>query len=177
MTTTAEMRCARHPKEQTAITCASCGIPICPKCMVTTPVGIKCRDCGTGRRTALFQVRPERLLLAGITALIAGALAAVIGEIGFLAIFVSAPFGYFAGSMVLKASGMKRGLKLEIVAGAGMVIGALALKLLPAVMMGKLLARSGYSAISFGVASLSDPFFWVALAIAASCAVSKIRYL
>lgn len=169
--------CARHPKEETALTCASCGTPICPRCMVATPVGMKCPDCGRNRKSALYQARPERLLLAAIVSLVAGALTALIGEVGFFVIFVSIPYGYFAGSMILKASGMKRGLKIEIIAGAGMVVGALALKLLPALLFGDALARTGYSAMTFGLVSLLDPFFWLALVIATVCAVSKIRYL
>ncbi len=133
--------CARHPKEETAITCASCGTPICPRCMVTTPVGMKCPDCGRSKNSMLYRIRPERLVLASITALIAGVVAAIIGRLGFFVIFLSFPYGYFAGSIILKASGMKRGPKLEILAGVGMVIGALAVKLVPLVLFTVLFSR------------------------------------
>jgi hypothetical protein len=169
----AVIHCARHPNVETVLMCASCGTPICPKCMIVTPVGMKCRDCGTNRKSTLYQVRPERMLLSVMTALAAGMATAVIGAIGFWAIFISMAYGYFAGSMILKASGMKRGLKLEIIAGTGMVIGAIALRLLPALV----LAKVHYSAISFGLGALIDPFFWIVVAITTSCAVSKIRYL
>ena len=166
--------CARHPKEETAVSCASCGTPICTKCMVATPVGMKCRNCATNRKSPLFQVRPERLLLAGLVSLIAGAGAAVLGGIGFFVIIIGTAYGYFAGSVILKASGMKRGIKLEVVAGAGIVVGAIAFKLLPQIVAARALAVSG---VGFGFTALLDPFFWIAVGISTACAVSKIRYL
>ncbi|MDO8587530.1 MAG: B-box zinc finger protein [Armatimonadota bacterium] len=164
--------CARHPKEETAVRCASCETPICPKCMVSTPVGMKCRDCASNRQSVLYQVRPERFALAGIVSLIAGAGAAFLGAIGFFVIFVGTAYGYFAGSLILKASGMKRGTKLEVLAGAGMVIGALAMKVLSLIAIGK---PGAVSAISLRF--VLDPFFLIAVAISTACAVSKIRYL
>lgn len=169
--------CARHPKEETAITCASCGTPICPRCMVTTPVGMKCPDCGRSKNSMLYRIRPERLVLAGITALIAGVVAAIIGRLGFFVIFLSFPYGYFAGSMILKASGMKRGPKLEILAGVGMVIGALAVKLVPLVLFTVLFSEGAGSLITLAVPLFLDPFFWISVVIATACALSKIRYL
>lgn len=176
---TEKIYCARHTKTETVVRCASCGTPICPKCMVYTPVGTKCRNCGLSKGTALFRVSPGRLALAFATALIAGAVAAMMGRLGFLVIFVAAAYGYFVGSVILKASGMKRGLKLEIATVAAMVIGALALKLLPGLIAGKSLIAIAQRAvtISTGAGTLLDPFFWAAVLISSACAVSKIRYL
>lgn len=130
------------------------------------------------RGGVLFTVSPARFVLAGITAFTAGIIAAVIGEAGmFFLIFVSIAYGYFAGGMILKASGMKRGIKMEILAGSGMVIGALAFKLLPAIVFSANTARLGISLIAFGVSSLADPWLWLAVAISTACAVSKIRYI
>ncbi|HET7172315.1 MAG TPA: rhomboid family intramembrane serine protease [Gaiellales bacterium] len=38
--------CYRHPDRETAVHCQSCGRPICPACMVSTPVGVRCPECG-----------------------------------------------------------------------------------------------------------------------------------
>ena len=177
-TTTEEVTyCARHPREETAITCASCGTPICPRCMVATPVGMKCPECGRSANTALYQVRPGRLLLAGIVSLIAGMAAAIIGKLGCFVIFLSFPYGYFAGAMILKAAGMKRGRKLEILAGTGMVLGALAFKLVPLVLFGALFLEEAGSLITLAAPLFLDPFFWISVVIATACALSKIRYL
>ena len=171
------IHCARHPREETVITCASCGTPICPRCMVSTPVGMKCPDCGKVKNSVLFKVSPGRLLLAGITAVVGGVVAALIGKIGFFVIFVSIPYGYFAGSMILRASGMKRGLKLEIIAGTAMVIGALVVQFaIPLIMFASVKApvKPIYSVF---LPSVLDLFFWIAVVLSTGAAVSKIRYL
>ncbi|HEY5051958.1 MAG TPA: rhomboid family intramembrane serine protease [Solirubrobacterales bacterium] len=37
--------CYRHPKRETAVSCSSCGRPICPECMTPSPVGMRCPEC------------------------------------------------------------------------------------------------------------------------------------
>ncbi|TMM11298.1 MAG: rhomboid family intramembrane serine protease [Actinobacteria bacterium] len=37
--------CYRHPGRETAVSCSSCGRPICTDCMTTTPVGMRCPEC------------------------------------------------------------------------------------------------------------------------------------
>lgn len=37
--------CYVHPDRETYITCARCGRPICPDCMVAAPVGFQCPQC------------------------------------------------------------------------------------------------------------------------------------
>lgn len=37
--------CFRHPGRAAAVTCAGCGRPICPDCMVDAPVGFRCPEC------------------------------------------------------------------------------------------------------------------------------------
>jgi membrane associated rhomboid family serine protease len=37
--------CYRHPGRQTGVSCSNCGRPICPDCMTTTPVGMRCPEC------------------------------------------------------------------------------------------------------------------------------------
>ena len=176
-TTTETMHCARHPGVETGLTCAKCGTPICPKCMAVTPVGMKCPDCGRAKDSPLFKIAPERFVLAGVVALIAGVAAALIGELGFFVIFLSVPYGYFAGSMIMRASGMKRGAKLGVLAGVGIVLGAVAFKLLPALLVSQQLGEHGESAFATVLPLLTDLFFWISVVISTSCAVSKIRYL
>jgi len=155
----------------TGLTCATCGTPICPKCMVVTPVGMKCPNCGRGKGSALFQVRPERFALAGITALAFGAISTIIGFVGFFAYFIAIPYGYFAGTTIMKAAGMKRGLKVEILTGVGMALGALATR------FPDMFGPGGFSPSYVFVAIAYHPFMWIAVVISISCAVSKIRYM
>ncbi len=48
--------CYRHPSRETAVSCSSCGRPICPDCMTTTPVGMRCPDCAR-QRTKVVRMR------------------------------------------------------------------------------------------------------------------------
>jgi membrane associated rhomboid family serine protease len=54
------MVCYRHPNHETAVTCSSCGRPICTECMVFAAVGIKCPECAgtpTGTKKAAVRAR------------------------------------------------------------------------------------------------------------------------
>jgi membrane associated rhomboid family serine protease len=37
--------CYRHSSRETGVSCSSCGRPICPDCMTSTPVGMRCPEC------------------------------------------------------------------------------------------------------------------------------------
>ena len=37
--------CYRHPGRETNVACSNCGRPICPDCMTSTPVGMRCPEC------------------------------------------------------------------------------------------------------------------------------------
>src|SRR5437868_2231822 len=41
--------CYRHPSRETGVSCSSCGRPICPDCMTTTSVGMRCPECARDR--------------------------------------------------------------------------------------------------------------------------------
>ncbi|MBC8063279.1 MAG: hypothetical protein H7Y17_00490 [Chlorobia bacterium] len=41
--------CYRHSKEPTRVTCGRCERPICPKCLIVGPAGVRCKVCASGR--------------------------------------------------------------------------------------------------------------------------------
>jgi membrane associated rhomboid family serine protease len=41
--------CYRHPGRETGVSCSNCGRPICPDCMTSTPVGMRCPECARDR--------------------------------------------------------------------------------------------------------------------------------
>ena len=41
--------CHRHRKETTRVRCGRCEKPVCTRCAVPAPVGIKCRECAKHR--------------------------------------------------------------------------------------------------------------------------------
>lgn len=48
--------CYRHPSRETGVSCSNCGRPICPECMTTTPVGMRCPECSK-QRTKVMHMR------------------------------------------------------------------------------------------------------------------------
>ncbi len=67
--------CYRHPNRETAVSCSSCGRPICPDCMTPTPVGMRCPECmrqrtrvvsGAGAGGSGFAQAPATYVLIGL---------------------------------------------------------------------------------------------------------------
>ncbi len=59
--------CYRHPGRETGVSCSNCGRPICPDCMTTTPVGMRCPECSSQRtpvKTLRSTVRRPEVTLA-----------------------------------------------------------------------------------------------------------------
>jgi hypothetical protein len=117
--------CVNHPKVETLVSCANCGDPICPDCMVAAPVGIKCRTCARMPRSARVRLRPDRALRA-----VGAALAVVVGggvalsalaaaSFGFLGFLVAYGIGRGGGELVLRAAGRFRGQTTGAIAAAG----------------------------------------------------------
>jgi hypothetical protein len=50
--------CSKHKKETTRITCGRCEKPICTRCTVHGPAGVRCRDCARNR----VPIRPMGVL-------------------------------------------------------------------------------------------------------------------
>ncbi|MGE0598485.1 MAG: J domain-containing protein [Dehalococcoidia bacterium] len=66
------VRCARDPEVETALRCSRCDTPICPKCMVMTPVGARCRDCARIARSPVYTVTGASLARAVGAAVVGG---------------------------------------------------------------------------------------------------------
>ncbi|MBA3408265.1 MAG: rhomboid family intramembrane serine protease, partial [Solirubrobacterales bacterium] len=48
--------CYRHPSRETGVSCSNCGNPICPDCMTTTAVGMRCPECA-GQKQQVHTLR------------------------------------------------------------------------------------------------------------------------
>jgi hypothetical protein len=124
------MQCATHPNVETELACGRCGKPICPRCLVQTPVGARCRQCAGVRRLPTFEVSPvyaarglAASLVAGavVGALWAGLLSRSLGVVGFFIFFVALGIGYAVGEAVSWATNHKRGPVLQGIAVVGVV--------------------------------------------------------
>lgn len=123
------MRCATHPDVETNLRCGKCGQPICPKCLVQTPVGARCLGCAKLYKLPTFQVTTQYYLRAIGTAL---GMAIICGLIWGLIIglvrlfylnFLLAPgVGYAIGEVVSLSVNRKRGKGLTIIAGTAVVV-------------------------------------------------------
>jgi hypothetical protein len=151
------MKCAYHPDVDTELRCSKCGKPICPKCMVQTPVGAKCPDCAKLHKLPTYRVSTSYYLKAGGVALgMALACGAAWGTIEWATPFFS--------------------LNLLLAPGAGFAIGEVVS--LSSYIFSLWLA-SLLSGISFcqtlPLAPFSSIYHLVALAFGVFIAVSRLR--
>ena len=124
--------CYQHPDSETALTCGNCGRPICTRCVVQHPVGIRCPECARPTRIPTLDVTTSyysRAIAAAVgisvTGIISLFLLAVLltqtplGYVGgYLFWGALAGIGYLMGRGVSLAVNRKRGLGLQWIAGA-----------------------------------------------------------
>ena len=96
--------CYRHPNRETGVRCSNCERPICPDCMTTTPVGMRCPECARQRtKTRTIRSGAEEpvvtYVLIGIN--VAVALGALLGG-------ASATGGGIGGSSLLQDGSVSR---------------------------------------------------------------------
>lgn len=118
------MRCAAHPNVETNLKCGKCEKPICPKCMVQTPVGARCPKCARLYKLPTYNVSTRYYLRAtgaGLgMSIVAGIAWGILGALlpfFFLNLFLGAGVGYVVGEVVSLSVNRKRGTGLAIVAG------------------------------------------------------------
>ena len=123
--------CTRHKDTPTKLLCGRCDTPVCPKCMVHGPVGVRCPDCGKPTALPIYQVSTPLLLraiAASIVIGIAGGVALLVIRaliFGLFYVIASAGLGYVVSEGTSYAANRKRGRTLAIVATAGALVGEL----------------------------------------------------
>lgn len=90
--------CYRHPSRETGVSCSNCGRPICPDCMTTTPVGMRCPECAR-QRTKVKRMRDISSVPQVTYALIAMNVVAFLAEGGSLSLN-----GEASGSVLTKGA-------------------------------------------------------------------------
>ena len=74
--------CYRHPSRETNVSCSNCGRPICPDCMTTTSVGMRCPECAKQRTEVRNPIgAPGRSDAPATYAIIAACVLAFVAEI------------------------------------------------------------------------------------------------
>lgn len=162
------MQCATHPDVETELACGRCGTPICPRCLVQTPVGARCRRCAHLRRLPTYEIRATHLLRGIGAAVSAGAAAGLVwylvlprrsGGYSFISLFLALAIGYAIGEAVSLATNRKRGAVLQGMAACGVVF---------AYFVHNLFGRSG-------LIPTNDVFGYVTVAIAIVVAIGRFR--
>jgi hypothetical protein len=170
------MRCAYHPDVETNLRCGKCDKPICPKCMVQTPVGARCPDCAKLYKLPTYRVSTKYYLIAVGTALgMAIACGIAWGVIEWLVPFFSlnlilAPAaGYAIGEVVSLSVNRKRGTGLAMVGGIAVavsyVFSLLAISLLAGI--------SFHQALPIGIFGII--YHIIAVALGIFIAVNRLR--
>lgn len=123
------MKCAQHPDIETNLTCGKCGKPICPKCMVQTPVGARCPECARRQRLPTFQVSASYYLRAAGMGLVLGAAGGLVwglvqGLFSFLYLnlLLAPALGYAIGELLSRVVNRKRSRGLAVIVGAVMAL-------------------------------------------------------
>ncbi len=123
------MRCATHPDVETNLKCGKCGKPICPRCLVQTPVGARCPDCARPVKVPTFSVSTPyylRAIGAGLgMAIVCGvawwAIDRIIPIFSFNILLAYAA-GYAISEVISRVVNRKRGTMLAVIAGIALVI-------------------------------------------------------
>src|SRR6202022_4427072 len=106
------VRCARHPNTETVLRCGRCFTPICPRCLVSTPVGARCPTCAGVKRFSMLLKPKElvRVLGYGVGVSAAGTvILSLIPLLGFLGPLISyMVIGFLVGQVVSIGANGKR---------------------------------------------------------------------
>ena len=154
--------CERHPLTETNIRCGKCDTPICPRCIVHAPVGIRCPTCANMARLPTFDVKGQYVVRAVVMGLGLGFANGYLWmllsiNIPFIVWVALAGIGYLNGEGISVVTNRKRGPTLGVIAAASVVI-----------------------SYSVGVYLLDPvlglrPFGWIALVIAIYVAMGRVK--
>jgi hypothetical protein len=121
---TGQVPCSYHPDVQTGLRCTRCGKPICPRCAVRTPVGLRCPDCAGVRGLPTYRTPATSLARAAGGGLVAAVLVAVLWRFGpAWSFYLSLLLGFGVVETIARLSGNKRGRDLQLLAMGLVTVG------------------------------------------------------
>ena len=171
------MKCARHPQVETYVRCSKCDKAICPDCMISTPVGYRCRDCAGIRALPMSNLRPM-LLVQAVAAAVAlvfggGLIWAMVFQARFPMLLVIAGMGvgFLVAEGISRAAGRRSSpVILPILGGLSAGLSILA---------GNVMSYMFFTAVpfEFAVRHAFDVGLWGILSgvLAVGMAVSRLR--
>lgn len=136
-----QLFCVNHPQTETALRCSKCLDPMCLRCAVRTPVGLRCPKCTGAERgrdgtyfvpSLLSQVSPTQYAKAAATALGVGVITGIAwgqwrfaGGYGDWSFWFALVIGLLAGELVARAANERRGPRLQALAAGAVLVAAL----------------------------------------------------
>ncbi len=109
--------CYRHPSRETGVACSNCGRPICPDCMTTTPVGMRCPECSK-QGTKVVRLREMSKLPRVTYTLVAVNIIAFLTEQGQFTLYGSSIHGTVIEEGVLYRAGIAEDQYWRLVSSA-----------------------------------------------------------
>jgi hypothetical protein len=132
---TGPVPCAEHPNTETRLRCSRCGKPICPRCAVRTPVGMRCPDCAGTRATVV--ANPAGTLKAALAGLAVATVVAVgWGLFPTWGFYWALLLGFGVVETMARLLRARRGPDLQVVAIVIVVYGLLLSRLILAQRLG-----------------------------------------
>ena len=129
------MWCESHQETETFVTCIRCEKPICYRCQVQAPVGIRCVVCAKPVQLPLYTVSSAGHFRSAVVAVFAGVVLGIV--LRFLAIgltfllfsllgllLVGVGLGYLMAEIVSRSAYNKRSKGLQLISGTGVLIAA-----------------------------------------------------
>ena len=168
------MQCATHPNVETELACSRCGKAICPRCLVHTPVGARCRECANIRRIPTYNLGRATYARAIGAAIVIGVVTGAVwwffnsiafGLGIFFALFVGLGLGYVIGEGVAVATNRRAGPPLQIIAVGGVALAYL-------VRVALLVSVEGWGLVEF---RFYEGLPLIAVALAGYIAAQRLR--
>ena len=121
-----EKKCYIH-QTPTRLSCSSCGKPVCPKCMINSAVGYKCKECVERTLIHIEKITIKQYILGALVGLIVGTILgyawAYLIKFGFfITLLVAYVVGFGISKAISKVIGNKIGIKIQIVAAVIVII-------------------------------------------------------
>jgi hypothetical protein len=164
------MQCATHPNVETELACGKCGKPICPRCLVHTPVGARCRECANLRKLPQYQISLGYLARATgaslVTGLILGGIWGLLVPFSFFGLLAGLGVGYCVGEIVSISANRKFGPQLQAIAVAGVIV---------AFLVRDAVLASQIRNIDTADLLRADMYGWIAAIVGAVVAYGRLR--
>lgn len=124
ISTFGDVPCSQHPDVRTRLRCSRCGKPICPRCAVRTPVGLRCPDCAGVRGLPTYRTSGNVLAkAAGLGLLVAVPIGLLWGFFPNWQFYLALAIGFGTAEVIAKAANYKRGRDLQMLAIGIVVLG------------------------------------------------------